>query len=138
MHLVKQPLPKEIKFMIREGILPEKTEVYLLDYNTVIFSKESWGKGQERLHASIAHPFRLPAWEEVKFVRYTLFPDEMTVAQILPPKSEYVDMHKNCFHLWELKKEEICRDSQREEGTGAQEKTGNNPEVEETEQTKVP
>ncbi len=101
MHLTKQPIPPEIKGLIMKGILPEKTEVYLLDYNTVIFSKEPWKK-KERLHASISHPFRLPTWEEVKYIRYKLFPDEMYVAQVLPPKKEYVDMHKNCFHMYEM------------------------------------
>ena len=102
MHLVKQPITEEIRFMIKQGILAEKTEVYLLDYNTVLFSREPWEDGKERLHASIAHPFKLPAWDYVKYVRYKLFPDNMKVAMILPPKSEYVDMHKHCFHLYQM------------------------------------
>lgn len=101
MYLVRQPITGEIEFMIKEGILPKKTEVYLLDYNTVIFSKEPWKK-KERLHASIAHPFRYPTWEEIKFIRYKLFPDDIKVAMVLPPKKEYVNMHKNCFHMYEM------------------------------------
>lgn len=56
MHLVKQPIPPEIKRMIQAGVLPGKTEVYLLDFATVIFSKEMWSDGKEKLHASISHP----------------------------------------------------------------------------------
>ena len=75
-------------------------------------SAEGWPL---RLHLSIAHRHknemvdvkgkqtgRLPTWDEVKQVRYEFMPREMTVAMILPPPSEYVNLHENCFHLWEI------------------------------------
>lgn len=54
------------------------------------------------LHLSISHPMRYPNWDEIKDARYTLLPDEKTFAILLPPKAEYVNQHKNCFHLHEL------------------------------------
>jgi len=52
------------------------------------------------LHASVSHPYRYPSWNEILDIRYTFFPDTADVFQILPPKSEYVNLHPNCFHLW--------------------------------------
>ena len=31
-----------------------------------------------------------------------LLPLALTFAQILPPPREYVNIHPNCFHLWEI------------------------------------
>ena len=54
------------------------------------------------LHMSLSHPHRQPTWDEIKEVRYALLPDEKTFAVLLPPKSQYVNLHENCFHLWEV------------------------------------
>jgi len=51
-------------------------------------------------HLSISHPKRYPFWHEILDARYAFFDDGDTVCQILPPKSEYVNLHPNCFHLW--------------------------------------
>ena len=57
-----------------------------------------------KLHLSISREDRYPDWDEIKSARYDLMPDNMTVAMLLPPKEEYVNVHKNCFHLHELDK----------------------------------
>lgn len=93
--------------MIEKGILPKKTEVYLLNYCTVLFSSEPWGNGKERLHASISHPVRLPNFEEVKYMRYKLFPNNMKVAMIFPPKEEYVNMEPHTLHLFQMMEGEV-------------------------------
>lgn len=53
-------------------------------------------------HFSISHPTRYPTWEEQKAARYELIPDEIYMVSIMPPKSEYVNVHPNCFHWHEL------------------------------------
>lgn len=61
-------------------------------------------------HLSISHrtsgkhprPGRYPTWDEIYEARYRFLPDEITVAQLLPPKAEYVNVHATTFHLWEL------------------------------------
>jgi len=55
-----------------------------------------------KIHLSIAHPDRLPTWQEVKEARELLIDDNITVGMILPPKAEYVNIHEFCFHLWEI------------------------------------
>ena len=54
-------------------------------------------------HLSISHPSRNPTWEEIRDARYSLVPDNVTMAMLLPPKGEYVNIHGFCFHLYEIK-----------------------------------
>lgn len=53
-------------------------------------------------HLSISHPRRLPTYAEMKRARYEFMPDNIYVAQIFPPQSEFVNIHENCLHLWEI------------------------------------
>jgi len=53
------------------------------------------------LHLSIAHSQRYPTWDEILAVRAWAFPEETEVVMVLARKSEYVNVHNNCFHLWE-------------------------------------
>jgi hypothetical protein len=55
-----------------------------------------------RWHLSISRRDRLPNWEEVKRARYELVPDEVTMAMLLPPEDEYVNVQEYCFHLWQI------------------------------------
>lgn len=60
-------------------------------------------------HMSISRIDRYPTWDEIKEARYRFVPDNVTMAMILPPRKEYVNLHPNCFHLhqiendWEVK-----------------------------------
>jgi hypothetical protein len=56
-----------------------------------------------RWHLSISHPERYPTWDEIKTARYQLVPNDVTMAMLLPPKERYVNIHPNCFHLWEIR-----------------------------------
>lgn len=60
------------------------------------------GIARMRWHISIAHKQRYPTWDEIKAARYELVPHDVTMAMILPPPSEYVNLHSNCFHLHEI------------------------------------
>src|SRR6266852_6856980 len=57
----------------------------------------------KRMHLSISHPHRYPKWAEISDARYSLLPDSAYMVMYLPPKSEYVNCHENCFHLHECK-----------------------------------
>lgn len=65
----------------------------------------AWREGQG-WHLSISHPTRYPVWDEIRDARYDLLPDACTMAMLLPPKGEYVNLHPNCFHLHEIEPEE--------------------------------
>lgn len=79
----------------------EGTKTYQKGLLTIMVSPEPEG-----WHMSIAHPERFPTWAEIKQARYILLPDEITMAQLLPPAAEYVNLHNNCFHLWEVSPDE--------------------------------
>lgn len=53
-------------------------------------------------HISISHTKRLPTWDEVKASR-GLVPDDVTMAMLLPPGEDYINIHNFCFHLWEIR-----------------------------------
>lgn len=51
-------------------------------------------------HVSISLPNRCPNWREMQFIKDLFFNEEETVIQFHPKKSEYVNNHPNCLHLW--------------------------------------
>jgi len=55
----------------------------------------------DALHVSIAHSNRYPTWDEILAVRAWAYADDTEVVMVLARKEEYVNVHNNCFHLWE-------------------------------------
>lgn len=53
-------------------------------------------------HLSMSRKDRLPSYDELRDARYQFLPDVRYVAQIFPPKDEFVNVHQFCLHLWEL------------------------------------
>ena len=58
----------------------------------------SYGGGWE--HVSVSLKNRCPTWEEMCTVKDIFWGDEECVVQYHPPKSEYVNTHPYCLHLW--------------------------------------
>lgn len=56
-----------------------------------------------RWHLSISTPNASPSYKEIKEARYKYLPNNITVAQLFPPKEEFVNLHKYCHHLFEIK-----------------------------------
>lgn len=91
-EIVQVPIPPEIK-----ALLEPNARVYRFGECLVIV-----GKSEDGYHMSISHPNRYPTWDEIKEARYRFAPDDVTMAMLLPPKEEYVNIHENCFHLWQI------------------------------------
>jgi len=53
-------------------------------------------------HLSISTPSESPTYEEIKKARYKYLPDNLVMAQIFPPKADFVNLHPYCHHLWEI------------------------------------
>lgn len=65
-------------------------------------------------HLSISHrldvadaqgrqaPGRLPTWDEIREARYRFCPDDVTMAMVLPPTAEYVNIYETGLHLWQI------------------------------------
>lgn len=54
-------------------------------------------------HVSASLRNRCPSWEEMCFLKNLFWSDEETVVQFHPKKSDYVNLAKNCLHLWRFK-----------------------------------
>ncbi len=76
--------------------------------SVMVASEPSGPKGEMRWHMSIAHRNRYPHWDEIREARYQLIPNDVTMCMVLPPVSEYVNVHSNCFHLFQLQEEELA------------------------------
>ncbi len=56
------------------------------------------GDGWE--HVSVSLKGRCPRWQEMCYIKSLFWDDEEVVVQYHPKKSEYVNLHPHCLHLW--------------------------------------
>jgi hypothetical protein len=56
--------------------------------------------GKTWVHLSVSHRVRLPTWEELKAVREVFLGTDSVALQVLPPRSEWVNVHPNVMHLF--------------------------------------
>lgn len=59
------------------------------------FDKES---GWE--HVSVSTEYRTPSWKEMCLIKNLFWEEEECVIQYHPAKSQYVNYHPHCLHLW--------------------------------------
>lgn len=94
--LAELPVPANIE----RGLVNEANcyiRLYTLGQCRILVTREL-GKW----HLSISCRDRYPDWDEIAEARYRVLPNAVTMAMVLPPKEEYVNMHPNTFHLWEI------------------------------------
>lgn len=65
----------------------------------------SWGRGWD--HVSVSFRNRTPTWGEMCHIKDIFFDEEECVVQYHPPKSEYVNNHPYCLHLWKPQNIEV-------------------------------
>lgn len=58
-------------------------------------------------HVSVSTPRRTPNWQEMSFVKDLFWNEDECVIQFHPPKSEYVNNHPYCLHMWRPTRESI-------------------------------
>jgi hypothetical protein len=51
-------------------------------------------------HVSVSLPHRTPTWNEMRYVKKVFFEDEDLCVQFHPKKSQYVNHHPYCLHIW--------------------------------------
>lgn len=51
-------------------------------------------------HVSVSLPNRCPTWIEMDHVKRLFWEDEDAVMQLHPPRSQWVNLHPFCLHLW--------------------------------------
>lgn len=65
---------------------------------TEFFIIASDGAGWE--HVSVSAAKRVPTWAEMCAVKNMFWDEDDCVVQFHPPKSQYVNNHPHCLHLW--------------------------------------
>jgi hypothetical protein len=65
-------------------------------YSVIASSGMAW----EHVSVSIPTEKRCPTWEEMCYVKSLFWNDDEAVMQLHPPKSEWVNNHPYCLHLW--------------------------------------
>lgn len=99
------------KFRVRTGVLGSTERdgnngCFLVEKeNTQFMVIASDGMGWE--HVSVSLGGRTPTWEEMCFIKDLFWDEDDCVIQFHPPKSEYVNNHPYCLHLWKPKDREI-------------------------------
>lgn len=61
---------------------------------------ESNGWEHVSVHGRTGRGIFTPSWDQMCFVKSLFWDDAACVVQYHPPKSDYVNVHKNCLHLW--------------------------------------
>ena len=70
-------------------------------FNVIASDGEGWE------HVSVSLPSRTPTWEEMCYIRDIFWQDDEVIVQYHPPKTEYVNNHDYCLHLWKPIDKEI-------------------------------
>lgn len=60
-------------------------------------------------HVSVSCQSRCPTWEEMDAVKRIFWRDDETVLQFHVPRSDHINVHDNCLHLWKPVGVEIPR-----------------------------
>ena len=112
---MKTDLSKVNKYRIRRGQLastddfgangafyiPHFNKASTLSFQVIASNTNGWE------HVSVSLPKRTPTWDEMCFIKDLFWEDEEVVMQLHPRKSDYINMHKNCLHLWKPTSGEI-------------------------------
>lgn len=97
---------------IKYDFFPNPQEIYKLITTTpdgamwvhngmsIIASIESKADGREWLHVSCARRSRLPTYEELLRVKNEFIGKDRKAVFIFPEEKNYVNINKNCLHLW--------------------------------------
>lgn len=74
-----------------------KEGVFKMGRCDIIIAKEN-----NKWHMSISTRNASPSYKEIKAARYKYLPDDVYMAQIFPPKEEFINLHPYCHHLYQI------------------------------------
>lgn len=97
----RKELPVQFPIQLKEDTRSDEYGVYstgLFQYKgkNIVINNED---GLWHLSVAAKHPL---GYFEIKEIRYKFMPNDMQVAQIFPPREQFVNVHHNCYHLFEL------------------------------------
>jgi len=86
LFLIKGPMAEVLTVMVSDGY----------GWEEMGFHSPAWE------HVSVYKPSSIPSWPEMCFIKDLFFEAEDCVLQFHPPKSQYVNCHEYCLHLWRV------------------------------------
>ena len=98
---LREPIPELLKQIFVEH---EESDEYGY-YSTGLFKWKgkmifvNIEEGRWHLSASTNHPL---GYYETKEMRYNFLPNNIHAAEIFPPREEFINLHKNCYHLFQI------------------------------------
>ena len=66
----------------------------------VIASAGEYQDGKEWLHISFSRKSRIPSYDDLQRVKRDFIGEDKKAVLVLPEKENYVNIHKNCLHLF--------------------------------------
>lgn len=67
---------------------------------SVIESTNREKDGKNWRHLSIAHPRRMPTYDELTYLKRHWAGEDAKAIMVFPAKAEHVNIHPNCLHLF--------------------------------------
>lgn len=89
----------------------------LLGRMRVIVSVSTEEDGRLWRHLSVSRPHSMPKWEDLVNVKEWFLGKESKAIQVIPPRSQYVNIHPFCLHLFECLSGDILPDFTRGSGS---------------------
>ncbi|MFB3926754.1 MAG: hypothetical protein ACE14T_11940 [Syntrophales bacterium] len=99
MHLIRVDISDWLRRCPPASEMQNQKGFVTIDDLHVFYSEDNtpWGFLK---HASISRSDRYPTWEEILAVKEELFGD-IDCMMVMPKKEDYVNIHNNCFHVWQ-------------------------------------
>lgn len=80
------------------GVASDGGDGWVTIKGTVFIVVYSNGGGWD--HVSVSHKNRCPTWAEMCIIKDIFFDEEECCVEYHPAKSNYVNIHPNCLHIW--------------------------------------
>lgn len=90
----------------------EYMRAWTFDGLIVIASVGEYQDGKQWLHVSFSRRSKIPSYEDMQRVKRDFFGEDKKAVLVLPEKENYVNINKNCLHLF------YCKDNPLPEFSG--------------------
>ena len=90
----KEPNTKAERYRVSGPLMANCGAFVIGDLRVVVSNGGGWD------HVSVSLSSRCPTWDEMVRMKELFFADDECVMQLHPPKSDYINCHPYCLHLW--------------------------------------
>lgn len=111
----------EIRKVIGFKVVQQKIDGFMYRSESrglvVIQSLQEELDGKIWMHTSYSRKSRMPTYQDTVFIKENFIGDDVKAIMIFPRKSEHVNIHPYCLHLWSCENEDGLPDFT--QGTGS-------------------